>query len=379
MTLITYKPEILLIDDSEEIGETLSMLLKNLGYSTRYFSNSLEAISYFESELNPIILLDINLPGKNGLELLPLFKKINPKTQVVMITGERDINAVMYCLANRASDFILKPFSLDTVEKTIERVLEYYNLLKERENYQESLERDVRFTSRIQRQIIFPSKMESNIYIDYFPVSSVSGNFYNYIKIDDNKEVIIFGNVEGVGVASGFVALFTISLVKDILKTVSIPSEILSYINNELYYKLNVHTVTLFCVLIDKKKHKIIYSLGGTPDPILFSDLNLEPMHFSSEDTHILGIMPNAGFKNTELVYKPGDVLFIYNEGFLDNSRPDIGEKYGAFTEELYEIFLSGASDRFEVMKSKLDEYIDSIRKKYTQRKDISFIFYLLN
>ncbi len=378
MNFITYKPEILLIDDSEEIGETLSLILKNLGYSTRYFSDPLEAVSYFETELNPVVLLDINLPGKNGLELLPLFKKINPKTQVVMITGDKDINAVMYCLANRASDFILKPFTVDIIEKTLERVLEYYNLLKERENYQESLERDVRFTSRIQRQIIFPSRLESNLYIDYFPVSSVSGNFYHYAKITEDKELILFGNVEGIGVASGFVALFTISLVKDIYNLGLSPCEILNHVNNELYYKLNVHTVTLFCIIRDKKTHTLVYSHGGTPDPILFSNSSPKPISLSSEDVHILGIQPNPGFKNIELKYELKDVLFLYNEGFIEINRSQIAEKYKALLEDLFTTFQKNHSDKFETMKLKLDQYVDNLRKSHLQRKDISFIFYML-
>jgi phosphoserine phosphatase RsbU/P len=375
MTLTTLKPEILLIDDSEEIGETLSFLLKNLGYSARYFSNPLEAISYFESELNPIVLLDINLPGKNGLELLPLFKKINPKTQVIMITGERDINAVMYCLANRASDFILKPFSLDTVEKTLERVLEYYNLLKERENYQEALERDVRFTSRIQRQIIFPSKLEKDLYIDYFPVNSVSGNFYHIIKIGDQKEMILFGNVEGVGVASGFVALYAVSLVKDIIKTNQSPAEVLKFVNNELYFKLNVHTLALACIVLDQKKHKIHYSLGGTPDPILFTDLSLEIQYLKAEETSILGIVPNAEFKNYELVYKPNDILFICNEGFFNSSNADYYNEYLKFMSKMFDTFQNTNDTRFDDMKTNLEEFLKIVRKNIIGRKDRAFLF----
>lgn len=185
-----YKPEVLIIDDSVEIGEALSVILENLGFSTRYFSSPIEGISYFESELNPIVFLDINLPGKSGLELLPMFKKISPKTQIIMVTGERDVNNIISSLSNNATDFLLKPFSIESVETSLNKAIEYYDLMKERENYQETLERDIKFGSRIQRQIIFPPRHDSNLIIDYYPVSFLSGHFYNVVDIDEKQKVI---------------------------------------------------------------------------------------------------------------------------------------------------------------------------------------------
>lgn len=376
MTLITYKPEILIIDDSEQIGESLGAIIKHLGYPFRFFTDPLDAISYFEIEQNPIVFLDIHLPGKNGMELLPLFKKINPKTQVIMITGERDINAVMFCLANRASDFILKPFSIDTIEKTIERVLENYNILKDRENYQETLERDIRFTSRIQRQIIFPSKLDEEYYIDFFPISSVSGNFYHIIPINEDKTLIIFGNVEGVGVTSGFIALFTISIVKDIIKEEIVPSEILFRVNNELYYKLNVHTLTMACYLIDQKEKNIIFSIGGTPEPILLSRSNPEPIYLKSSKVNILGIMPNTQFENSSIAYEKGNILFIYNEGFFNSSKVELSTKFKTLISELQTEIRNCKS--LEPLVSKLEIFIDFIRSKYLQQRDIGLILKML-
>lgn len=377
MTLITFKPEILIIDDSEQIGESLGTIIKHLGYPFRFFTDPLAAFSYFEVEQNPIVFLDIHLPGKDGMELLPLFKKISPKTQVVMITGERDINSVMYCLANRASDFILKPFSLETIEKTIERVLDYYNILKDRENYQETLERDVRFTSRIQRQIIFPSKLDEEHYIDFFPVSSVSGNFYHILNIDSSRKLIIFGNVEGVGVTSGFIALYVITLVKDVVKENSHPDQILFHVNNELYYKLNVHTLTMSCFLINKIEKSITFSLGGTPEPILFSKTNLEPLYLKSYKVNILGIMPNASFESYKVDYKNGDILFIYNEGFFNSSKLELHERFQTLIAELYS--LSKKEISLDPLVERLNQFVDTIRAKYLQQKDISLILHLLN
>ncbi len=377
MTLLIYKPEILIVDDSEQIGESLGAIVKNLGYPFRFFTEPLDAISYFQIEQNPIVFLDIHLPGKSGLELLPLFKKINPKTQVIMITGERDINSVMFCLSNRASDFILKPFSIDTIEKTIERVLENYNILKDRENYQEALERDIRFTSRIQRQIIFPSRLDNEYYIDFFPINSVSGNFYHIISINPNKTLIIFGNVEGVGVTSGFIALFTIMIVKDIIKEDITPEQILFHVNNELYYKLNVHTLTMACYLIDKREKNITYSIGGTPDPILFSSNHSTPIYLKASKVNILGIMPNTQFENSFFNYTKDDILFIYNEGFFNSTKVELSTRFQTLVSEIQTEVQN--SQTLDFLVNKLENFIEFIQSKYLQQKDIALILKLLN
>ncbi len=59
-----------------------------------------------------------------------------------MITGEHDIQTVVSSLYHRASDFILKPFLLKSIEAALSRGLEYYNVLKERESRDEAINRD---------------------------------------------------------------------------------------------------------------------------------------------------------------------------------------------------------------------------------------------
>ncbi|MCB1178449.1 MAG: response regulator [Leptospiraceae bacterium] len=372
------KPEILIIDDSQEIGEALSIILESLGYSTRYFSYPIEAVSYFESELNPVIFLDINLPGKSGLELLPMLKKINPKTQIIMITGERDINSLISSISNRASDFLLKPFNIDAVEIALNRVMEYYELLKERENYQEALERDIKFGSRIQRQIIYPSKQEKGLFIDFHPISYLSGHFHNIVEIDKNKKSVIYGNVEGSGVASGFIGLYSISVAKDVIKNSDDPTDILTSLNKELYFKLNIHTLTMLGILIDYEKEEISYSIGGLPEPILFSSLEETPVIFSLDTVIILGVVPDATFKKTVVPFKKGDILFIFNNAFFNSRKPELKENFEDLKTTLANIFKSSSNEKFKEMSEVIRKFLEVSKNKNLISRDLSFILYEL-
>jgi FixJ family two-component response regulator len=373
-----YKPEILIIDDSVEIGEALSVILENLDYSTRYFSNPIEAISYFESEMNSVVFLDINLPGKSGLELLPMFKKISPKTQIIMITGERDINSIISSLSNKASDFLLKPFSIESVESSLNRAIEYYNLMKERENYQEALERDIKFGSRIQRQIIFPPRQDPNLIIDYYPVSFLSGHFYNIIDINETQKMIVYGNVEGSGVGSGFIGLYATTLAKDIIQQNESPAKILSHINKEIYFKLNIHTLTMLCLLIDSQRKVISYSLGGLPEPILFSKKDKTVNYLSSESLIILGVTPESNFENQEILFDKEDILFIFNNAFFNSRNPDLRESFENLKISLLDTMKKEGRNTFKDCHDQIKKYLQNPRNKTAITRDLSFILYEL-
>lgn len=315
------KIEILIIDDSLEIGEALQLIIENLGFTSKYFDSSEKAILYFQNELNPVIFLDIFLPNDNGLDLLPTLKKINPFTQVVMMSGEGDIESVVSSLKNKASDFLLKPFSVESVKVAIERSVQYHKLLKDNFNYQENLERDMKFISSIQKQVISPKKNSSTIYADFHAYSFVSGSFY-YTEEIGNSTITVFGEIEGNGVTSSFIGLLTINLLKDIFKKETIPHRVLSLLNDELYYKINIHTLTAVCLLIDKDKNEIHYSNGGNTNPILIiSNPSPDILYLNSDVSNIIGVIPGTEFKTKTVNFTQKTILFLYNSGFLPSEK----------------------------------------------------------
>jgi sigma-B regulation protein RsbU (phosphoserine phosphatase) len=362
------KIEILIIDDSHEIGEALQLIIENLGFESKYFDSSEKAIPYFQSELNPVIFLDIYLPNDNGLDILPTVKKINPFTQVVMMSGEGDIESVVSSLKNKASDFLLKPFSVESVKVAIERSVEYHRLLKDNFNYQENLERDMKFIASIQKQVISPKKNSDSIYADFHAYSFVSGSFYYTEEIGGNT-IIVFGEIEGNGVSSSFIGLLTINLLKDIFKNETMPDRVLSKLNDELYFKINIHTLTACCLYIDRSKNQILFSNGGNTNPILISKESESIVYLHSEISNIIGIMPGTEFKTSNKDFKKGSLLFLYNSGFL----PSENNSFKDFESVVLNIINTyNKTDNFEDVKKIMDSHIQQSLKTNAQ-KNLSF------
>lgn len=367
--------EILIIDDSREIGEALNIIMENLGYKTKYFESPIKAMKYFEDEMNPVVFLDIHLPGENGLKILEVIKKMSPFTQVIMMTGERDVEIVVDSLKSQATDFLLKPFSMNSVQNSLKRAVEQYDSTTKKYHYQDNLERDVKFISKFQRQVIYPRVKTNEFFADFYPASFVSGGFYQSYK-HENGTLLIFGNVEGSGVTSGFIALMTLCLFKEIATTEVNTSVIMEKINNELYYRVNIHTLNAICINIDSTNKKIYYSPGGAPFPVFLTSGSVDLNFLESEENNILGALPDASFETLVIDYAPGDVLFLYNDGFYNYREKEIKEKFNKLLISMNKIYAEGKNS-FEKIGQELEEHLKIISAN-EQKNDLSFLLYNL-
>ena len=131
---------ILVVDDEEMIRDLLSAALEQEGYRCYLAANVDEAFSILGRSQIDLVISDIMMPGRSGVELLRDLKKVDQEIAVLMITGLSDMNTAMDCIHLGADDYITKPFSINRVVLTIKNLLEKRGLAIEKKNYQISLE-----------------------------------------------------------------------------------------------------------------------------------------------------------------------------------------------------------------------------------------------
>jgi DNA-binding response OmpR family regulator len=110
---------ILIIDDEPDICEYTQKFLTQQGYRVYTLTDPRQAEKEIES-INPaIVLLDIVMPQMDGLQVLERIKKINPNIRVVMMSGVKDDFICKQAIKDGASDYLVKPFSLDQLKFTV--------------------------------------------------------------------------------------------------------------------------------------------------------------------------------------------------------------------------------------------------------------------
>jgi two-component system nitrogen regulation response regulator NtrX len=109
------KETILVVDDEESIGHSLKAILSDEGYQVLVAGSGEEAVKIVEEEMPQLVLLDVWLPGMDGLETLQAIKKINPKIMVIIMSGHGTIETAVKATKLGAFDFIEKPLSLDKI------------------------------------------------------------------------------------------------------------------------------------------------------------------------------------------------------------------------------------------------------------------------
>jgi two-component system nitrogen regulation response regulator NtrX len=124
-------PSILIVDDEPSILRSLTGLLADEGFEVMTAANGYEALKTIEKESPDLVLLDIWMPGIDGIETLKEIKKDNPYVQVVMITGHGTIETAVKATKLGAFDFIEKPLSIDKVIVSINNALNFRRLEEE--------------------------------------------------------------------------------------------------------------------------------------------------------------------------------------------------------------------------------------------------------
>ena len=132
--MITYS--IYIVDDEQTIREGITMALE-ADYRVQAFSTAETAIDAIKSDPPDLVLLDIGLPGMNGIEALRKIKDLFPDIVIIMITAYEDINTVISSMKLGAYDYVVKPIHMDGLEVTIGNALETLRLRKEVQVLQE--------------------------------------------------------------------------------------------------------------------------------------------------------------------------------------------------------------------------------------------------
>ncbi|MCK5830167.1 MAG: SpoIIE family protein phosphatase [Methylococcales bacterium] len=336
--------KILVVDDTRLTQMMLKRTLEKLGYDVFCVSNIQSALDYLEDESVQFVITDWVMPGGNGPELC---RKIRDKestfyTYIILMTSHVNTQAMVDGMDAGADDFVGKPIQLDELHARIragERVLQLEKKLQDHNkkliDAQKTIHQDLQLASTMQRALlpICPSSI-NDVHIDglFFPSAYVSGDIFNFFRLDEKHIGFYSIDVSGHGIAAAMLS-FTLSrlLTPDLnqgsplKKKLSvapyyelIPSEqVMDSLNRQFQTDAsNTLYFTMVYGVMNTETLHIDLCQAGHPPPIYLPKEGAAK--FIGDGGFPVGITDIAEFESIDISFGKQDRLYIYSDGISE-------------------------------------------------------------
>jgi DNA-binding NtrC family response regulator len=143
------KRQVLVVEDEDHLRRILELQLLDSGFAVEKASTAEEALPLIDRA--DLILTDFKLPGMTGLEMLQIIRRMDSPVPVIIMTAFGTVENAVEAMKSGASDFLLKPFSLDQLIAVVSKALEIRNLREENRQLKEELGRKYRWDNIVGR------------------------------------------------------------------------------------------------------------------------------------------------------------------------------------------------------------------------------------
>lgn len=317
---------ILVVDDTPINIGVISGALKDL-YKTKVATNGEKALAIASGEDKPdLILLDVMMPVMDGYEVCRRLKA-NPETReipVIFLTGQTDTEDETRGFEVGAVDYIHKPFSEAVVKARVRTHLMLRDAHAQIAKQLVAINAEFEMARQIQLSILprnTPKMPGLEIAARYLPMTSVAGDFYDFIIVDEQHVGILVADVSGHGLPSALIAsMLQVALTAQAAHA-SDPARVLSGLNQALCGKFEHNFVTAAYVFVDMDKKMMTYAGAGHP-PLLFWRNSEGKASVVLENGLFLGMFPEATYASLQLPVAAGDRGLLYTDGIPETKNP---------------------------------------------------------
>ena len=326
------KRTLLLVDDDSENLRIVNSILGD-DYRIRVATNGLKALELAKVEPSPrLILLDVIMPYMVGYEVCSQLKA-DPKTRdipVIFLTGKTDVADETRGFQVGAVDYIHKPFSPPIVAA---RVRTHLMLRDAHQTVAQQLlimNSELEMARQVQLSILprdLPHLCGLEIAARYLPMSSVAGDFYDFLVVDEKHIAILIADVSGHGLPSALIASMLQTAFASQLAWASDPVRVLSGLNQALHGKFERHFVTAAYVFVDIDKGMMSYAGAGHP-PLLLWQSATQRVVQCEQNGLLLGPFADAEYSAAVFTLQMGDRILLFTDGIVETKNPS-GVEFG--------------------------------------------------
>src|SRR3972149_7175980 len=137
--MMTTPVRILVVDDEQHVRNSLATWFREEGYDVSVAASGKEALATVTREGTNILLVDIKMPGLDGLELQHKVRELAPDATIIIMTAYASVETAVQALKEGAYDYIVKPFDPESVSRLVRKAAERYSLMAENRVLRERL------------------------------------------------------------------------------------------------------------------------------------------------------------------------------------------------------------------------------------------------
>ena len=326
------KKLLLVVDDSPSHIHMVRSILKD-DYKIRIATSGAQALDLARAEPLPdLILLDVMLPDMNGYQVCEGLKAIQETSDipVIFLTLKMEVADEAYGFEVGAVDYIHKPFSPPIVKARVKTHLLLREANKTLARQLTAINNELEMARQVQFAILpstTPKINGLNIAARYIPMTSVAGDFYDFIVVDEKHLGVLIADVSGHGLPSALIASMLQSAFAAQAGHASDPVRVLSGLNRALFGKFPSHFVTAAYVFLDLEKSALSYAGAGHP-PLLLRRKSSGNVTEVLENGLMLGTVHNSAYSAVSLSLEDDDRIILYTDGIVEATNSS-GEEFG--------------------------------------------------
>ena len=326
--------EILVVDDDRLTRKLLVRTLSAEGYTCVESESGTDAWERVHAREPALVLLDLDMPGLNGAELLKRLRSDqNPaiaQVPAIMLTGHGGEESEVLCLEAGANDFVTKPINMAVLRARIGTQLRLGSMRRQLEGQKEeleawrhNLERDLA-AARLTQQSLIPQKPLKipgwDIAACFRPVIQVGGDIYGWLAMKDGRILFWMADATGHGASAALLTTLTKLLFHHGSLEHATPAAIMEAVNDDFRSIFGRRLLmTAMCIALEPTTGRARVVGAGHP-PLMISRANgKHALVWSTAPP--LALAERAQFVETIVDLRKGDAFLLYTDGLFGSSQ----------------------------------------------------------
>lgn len=317
---------IYIVDDDPVNVKILYDMLTDAGYYVEFSHEDSGLFSMLQQEKLPdIVLLDTVLPGTSAFQVCEKIRKRYSlyELPIIIITSKHRTQEILTAFRIGANDYLSKPFNKDEL---IARISNLIALKKSVEEHNEfvMIKHEIRLAHEIHSSVVvqdIPRIKNMDIAYAYIPTREMGGDFYDVIKIDEDKTGIMIADVTGHGIPAALVCAMLKMAFANNKEYAQHPAVLLTKLNKDLSNNIKENYITAAYALIDTKNKTVTVSSAGHWSPLLIKK------HGSIFNNWVkgfpIGWIEDGTYEETTTTYSTGDKFLLYTDGIIEARNTD--------------------------------------------------------